>query len=154
MEKLSRLAQETSQKRRELGRNRLRPDRNPREPVAKAWQAPATLKQPGRRLWDSIMTEYAVEDAAGLTLLEQACQALDRAEALRLAIDRDGEVIMRDGSPRVHPAIKEETSCRGFALRALRELGVGLEPVKPVGRPAVDNNWGGAVERRRWDGED
>ena len=38
--------------------------------------------------------------SGGLEVLTQACQALDRAEALRSEIDRDGEVIR---SPWQHP---------------------------------------------------
>ena len=34
-----------------------------------------------------------LSDTGGLEMLAQACQALDRAEALRSEIDRDGEVI-------------------------------------------------------------
>ena len=41
-------------------------------------------------------------------MLCQACQALDRAEALRSEIDRDGEVTRIRGSIREHPALKHE----------------------------------------------
>jgi hypothetical protein len=59
----------------------------------------------GRKLWDDVMREYAIEDSGGLEMLAQACQALDRAEALREEIDRDGAVIRARGMAKDHPAL-------------------------------------------------
>ena len=39
------------------------------------------------------MSEYDISDSGGMEMLMQACTALDRAEALRVEIERDGEVI-------------------------------------------------------------
>ena len=49
-----------------------------------------TLGVHGRSLWDRVMTEYDIQDSGGLEMLLQACGALDRAEALRIEIERDG----------------------------------------------------------------
>ena len=48
------------------------------------------------------MAEYDIADSGGMEMLCQACQALDRAEALRTEIDSDGEVIRVRGSVREH----------------------------------------------------
>ena len=107
----------------------VQPGSNPAEP-------PRKLDDPGRNLWDRIMSEYDIADSGGLEVLAQACQALDRAEALRSEIDRDGEVIRVRGSIREHPALKHELASRSFVVRALARLNLNFEPVRPgAGRP-------------------
>ena len=56
-------------------------------------EPPIVLGERGRALWDSLRREFVIADAAGIELLAQAGAAADRAEALRAAIDRDGEVV-------------------------------------------------------------
>jgi hypothetical protein len=91
-----------------------------------------TLGKFGRNLWDRITSEYDVADAGGLELLTLACQALDRAEALRARIDRDGEIILRaDGGVRDHPGLKHELAARSFVARTLSRLGLDVEPLRP-----------------------
>jgi hypothetical protein len=107
-------------------------------------QPPRSLGQPGRNLWNSVMAEYDIQDSGGLELLAQACAGLDRAEALRTEIDRDGEVIRSRGVIRSHPAIKDELAARAFVVRALARLGLNFEPVRPsVGRPGHGSGWSG-----------
>jgi hypothetical protein len=82
------------------------------------------------------MSEYDIQDSGGLEMLTAACQALDRAEALREEIDRDGEVIRSRGLIRDHPALKHELANRAFVVRTLAKLGLNFEPVRPsAGRP-------------------
>lgn len=74
---------------------------------------------------------------AGIQILAQACSALDRAEGCRAAIDKDGEVV-RSGNGdllRGHPALSAEIAARSLVIKALKELGVSLQPVGPRGRP-------------------
>jgi hypothetical protein len=40
----------------------------------------------GLSLWTKVTTEYDMSDAAGAEMLTQACQALDRAELLRVQL--------------------------------------------------------------------
>jgi hypothetical protein len=54
---------------------------------------PSTLGDAGATLWRSIMAEYDISDAGGRAVLEQAAAAYDRAERLRVEIDRDGEIV-------------------------------------------------------------
>jgi len=54
---------------------------------------PRKLGQPGLGLWNSIQSEFRIEDCGGVELLMQACLAADRAEALAARIDEDGETI-------------------------------------------------------------
>jgi hypothetical protein len=104
-------------------------------------QPSRTLGKAGATLWSAVMTEYDLQDSGGLEMLLQACAALDRAENLRLEIDRDGEVIRTRGTVRDHPALKHELANRAFVVRALSRLGLNFETVKPVGRPPQPIGW-------------
>ena len=106
------------------------------------WPAPSrTLGNHGRSLWDRVMIDYEISDAGGLEMLLQACAALDRAENLRLEIDRDGEVIRMRGTVKDHPALKHELANRAFVVRTLARLGLNFEAVKSVGRPPQPTGW-------------
>ena len=69
-------------------------------------EPPRPLGHHGRELWDTIQSEFFLEDAAGIEILAQACAALDLAEALAAQIARDG---------------------------TLRSLGIADEPIRSVG---------------------
>jgi hypothetical protein len=97
---------------------------------------PRPLGPAGHGLWRAIQTEYNIQDQGGITMLLVGCQALDRAERLRVQIDADGEVIrLRNGSVRAHPAIRDELGCRAQVMRAIEKLGLNFEAVKAIGRP-------------------
>jgi hypothetical protein len=103
---------------------------------------PRKLGPHGTHLWNAIQREFAIADAAGIELLAQACQALDRAEGLAAAIAGDGEVIYsRTGVPRTHPACRDELGARAFCVKTLERLGVTLENVPATGRPGKSFGW-------------
>jgi hypothetical protein len=107
-------------------------------------QPPRKLGKPGRALWDRVMGEYDIRDTGGVEMLTLACQALDRAEALREEIDADGEVLRVRGTIKDHPALKHELAARAFVVRTLARMGLNYEAVRPsVGRPAGRLGWGG-----------
>src|SRR6516162_1033036 len=96
------------------------------------------LGDAGLSLWQSIQSEYRIDDAAGIELLMQACEAADRVARLAEGIDKDGEVIETENGPKAHPALKEQLSHRAFIVRTLRALGLNLEPVRATaGRPTA-----------------
>lgn len=95
----------------------------------------STLGEVGQRLWDQIQREYAIEDVASVEVLSHACVVVDRAAELAAGITHDGAVIQTPSGPRPHPAIKAELAARTFVLKALRELGLTQQSIKPVGRP-------------------
>ena len=97
---------------------------------------PRKLGKHGRSLWDAVMAEYRIDDRGGMELLVQACAAADRVEALAERINSDGEVIHTRTGPKAHPALRDELAGRAFIVRTLERLGLNLETVKPVGRPA------------------
>lgn len=96
---------------------------------------PAKLGEPGRKLWQTIMTEYDIRDAGGLEVLAQICATQDRVEALREAIDRDGETLVTRSGIRAHPGLRDELQGRALICRLLERLGVTVEAVRPVGHP-------------------
>jgi hypothetical protein len=44
-------------------------------------------------LWQAVTAEYQINDAGGVEMLTQACQAADRVEALAARITEDGEIV-------------------------------------------------------------
>jgi hypothetical protein len=83
-----------------------------------------------------VQREYDVSDVAGIEFLTLAGEALDRAQALSQAIERDGEVIRAAGGLKTHPAVREELANRAFVTRTLQRLGLNYEPVRAgPGRP-------------------
>jgi hypothetical protein len=111
-------------------------------PAATSSPPPRNLGPDGQSLWRRVMEEYEIEDCGGIEMLAQACQSLDRAEALRREIERDGEVLRVGGTVKDHPALKHELANRAFVVRTLARLGLNFEPVKPsVGRPGNSIGW-------------
>jgi hypothetical protein len=102
---------------------------------------PANLGPAGATLWRSIMAEYDIADAGGQALLEQAASAYDRAERLRIEIDRDGEVVRGRTGMREHPGLKIELASRSFVCRTLQRLGINLEAVRPVSGTRPKSMW-------------
>jgi hypothetical protein len=99
-------------------------------PTSSISKPPTNLGPAGVALWHSIMTEYDVSDAGGRALLEQAAMAYDRAERLRIEIDRDGEIIRGRTGMREPPGLRAELAARAFICRTLQRLGINLEAVR------------------------
>jgi hypothetical protein len=97
---------------------------------------PRKLGKHGMALWQSVNSEYAIEDCGGREMLALACASLDRAESCRELIDKDGEVIKSKAGWREHPSCKTELANRAFVVRTLARLGLDVEAVRGVGRPA------------------
>jgi len=106
------------------------------DPTSTIVPPPANLGLVGQKLWQSVLTDYDISDAGGLVLLEQIAFAYERAERLRVEIDRDGEIIIGRSGKREHPGLKGELAARSFVCRSLQRLGVNLEAVSRVGRPS------------------
>jgi hypothetical protein len=100
------------------------------EPGTNCPQPPRSLGEHGQKLWDRVLAEYDVSDVAGIELLGQACQAVDRAEALAAYVAADGEIVRTVNGIKAHPGIKEELSCRSFIVRTLQKLGLNYEPLR------------------------
>lgn len=88
---------------------------------------PADLGDPGAKYWRSVVEDFELDESA-LELLAHACRQLDRAEAARTALKRDGMTFVdRWGQPRCHPALAEERAAHLAFLRLRRELAIDTE---------------------------
>jgi hypothetical protein len=116
-------------------RNSLRVVGNDVNPGTIVVQPPRTLGKTGRSLWDRVTREYRITDAGGVEILCLAAEALDRAEALREAIARDGQFLMTRHGLKDHPGLKHETANRALVSRLLGRLGLEVEPLRGIGRP-------------------
>lgn len=97
---------------------------------------PTALGETGATLWHLIMSQYDISDPGGLTLLEQACCAADRAKECSDIIAVDGSVISTKHGPRDHPLLRHELAARSFVVRTIARLGLDVEPVRSgPGRP-------------------
>jgi len=97
----------------------------------------------GQQLWARVQAEYGISDIGGRELLTQCCEMLDRAEKLREAIERDGEILYTKAGPKLHPAVREETNLRVAISKGLERLGLNLEPARPHGGQSRAIGWTG-----------
>jgi glycine/D-amino acid oxidase-like deaminating enzyme len=106
---------------------------------------PRKLGQYGLALWKRILNDYNVDDTGARELLCLACESLDRASALRDAIDKEGEFIQtRYGGLKEHPGLKPELAARAFCAKMLCRLGLHVEPLRSTpGRPGSGLGWSG-----------
>lgn len=84
---------------------------------------PKHLKADARRMWQRLRAEYELDDSAALALLQAACEAYQRAQEARAAIDKAGAVVPdRFGQLKQHPSVTIERDSRGQMIAALRAL--------------------------------
>ena len=103
---------------------------------------PAGLTDAAKSWWKRIVAEFAVDDEAGLLLLEQALRAFDRMnEAAQLIATHGVATPDRWGQLRVTPACAVERDSRAAMLAALRELNLSVEPCgrSPAGLRGADD---------------
>ena len=98
-------------------------------------QPPRKLKERGKRFWKLVMVEFELSDSDQVVLVS-ACEMLDRAEAARKLIEKDGMTIKdRFGQTKPHPCVEVERQSHLAFVRIRRELGLDVEP--PDSRPAT-----------------
>jgi P27 family predicted phage terminase small subunit len=99
-------------------------------------EPPSHLSAEARKIWDELLSEYVIEDTAGLKILRVACEAFDRCQSARRLIDADGmTVIDKAGQTKSHPLLPIERDSRAAFLAGLKSLNLDYEPSKAVGRP-------------------
>jgi phage terminase small subunit len=103
-------------------------------------RAPQHLAAATKKWWNLVVGDYELE-AHHLRLLTLACSAWDRAEAARVALDKEGLTYAdRFGAPRLRPEVAVERDARLAFARLLRELALDVEPPsesRPPGRPGT-----------------
>jgi len=98
---------------------------------------PAHLSSESKKIWQEILNEYLIDDAAGLRILRVALEAFDRAQAARTAIDTAGMLLIdKFGQQKVNPLLACERDSRAAFLAGLKALNLDLEPLRDrAGRP-------------------
>ena len=100
---------------------------------------PRPLGEPGLNLWTRITGGYDISDAGGRELLLLACEATDRAVALRAIIDAEGMIVRTRTGLKGHPLLRHELANRALVSKLLVRLGLDMEasptPPREVGRP-------------------
>ncbi len=92
---------------------------------------PKHLTAEAKKFWRRVSSEYELTPDAEL-ILQVAAENWDRAQQARVEVSRDG--LTADG--RRHPAIDIEKQAYGLFLRAMRQLGLDIDPPRPgAGRP-------------------
>lgn len=101
------------------------------------YKTPPGLSAAAKEWWKKLATEYEIDDAAGLLLLETALQAFDRMHQARELITQHGAVTMdRFNQLRPNPATTIERDSRAAMLGALKALNLDIEPLHDgAGRP-------------------
>jgi len=100
---------------------------------------PSTLGKSGATLWRMIQSEYCISDSGGKAILLQICSACDNLCECDTIIARDGPMIASKTGPKEHPLLKQRLALRAFICRSVQRLGLSLEVIQPVGRPAGAN---------------
>ena len=104
-------------------------------PALEVGPTPAGLGPDGTALWNTVQSEYRIDDCGGRALLAQACHAADMVSRLRSQVDSDGLMLKMQSGWRAHPALRDELGFRSFIVSTLKKLGVTDEPVRQHGRP-------------------
>ena len=91
---------------------------------------PEGLSERSQKLWQEA-TARRCRSACRLELLTQALRALDRAEAARRIIGREGMTTrtVTTNAVHAHPALKVEQQARGQFLRSWKALGLSWDPL-------------------------
>jgi hypothetical protein len=116
----------------------------PTATVVTSPEPPSSLGEAGLALWRSIQAQYAIGDAGGLAILEQACGATDRVAEYAAIINEQGAVIVTKTGIREHPLVKHETAQRALVGRLISRLGLDIEVLRSTpGRPPTPFGWSG-----------
>jgi hypothetical protein len=83
---------------------------------------PGKLNVTGMGLWRAVTENYEFADPASTQILFQACASADRAEACRVIIDRDGEIVKTRNGPGANPLMRDELANRALCARLLSKL--------------------------------
>ena len=99
---------------------------------------PARLSEESGIWWSKILSEYEINDPAGLLILETSLRARDRMVQASVLIDQHGAVTLdRFEQLRANPAVTMERDARAAMLASLRALNLDYEQLNgSVGRPA------------------
>jgi P27 family predicted phage terminase small subunit len=100
---------------------------------------PSHLSAAAKSWFREIVTEYAINDRAGLLLLQQAAESWDRVVELRKIIAQDGACTKdRWGQLKAHPLLSAERDARAGFLACVKHLQLDVAAVPPEKRKRED----------------
>lgn len=105
----------------------------------KTTPTPDHLSAEAAQWWRSVVEAYTLEPHH-LKLLQLACEAFDRCQQARAAIDRDGIVTAAGDGVKAHPAVAIERDSRLAFARILREMDLDVEAPQDRRPPALRSN--------------
>jgi P27 family predicted phage terminase small subunit len=87
---------------------------------------PEHLSERSKALWARIVSERRVRSVGRPVLLQTALEALDRAEAARQAVEKEGmtKTTPATGAVHIHPLLKVERESRQLFARLWEQLGL------------------------------
>jgi P27 family predicted phage terminase small subunit len=98
-------------------------------------RAPGHLRPATKRWWLSVAQSWELEEHH-VRLLTLACEAWDRGQQAREAIEKDGLTTpTREGGVKLSPLVRIEADCRLAFARLLRELDLDVDPPAEAKRP-------------------
>lgn len=102
---------------------------------------PSHLSDESREWWDRLVQDY--DFASGeLRLLQSACEAWDRQQQARAALDEHGTTYTdRFDQPRARPEVGIERDCRLAFARLVRELNLDQATTEPGRPPRISNRY-------------
>lgn len=109
--------------------------------MKKAIRCPKHLSPEARIIWKEILSEYDIQDSAGLRILRISLESFDRSQECRKKIDEDGLIFYdKFNQKKSHPLLAIERDSRAAFLAGLKALNLDLEPLRDVpGRPRGDD---------------
>tara|TARA_B100000674_G_scaffold99902_1_gene72593 strand:- start:830 stop:1147 length:318 start_codon:yes stop_codon:yes gene_type:complete len=101
---------------------------------------PKHLKKPTREWFDSVMSQYDLEEHH-IRLLTLACEAWERAQEARTKLKKLGMVyIDRFSAPKARPEVAIERDASILFARLVRELDLDFESSADMRPPALKSN--------------
>lgn len=95
------------------------------------------LSKEALKIKNAILSEYDIQDEAGLAILQSAMEAYDLLQQSQKVVDAEGLTVSGDrGGIKAHPLLAVIRDSRGQFLMGLKHLNLDVEPLKSVGRPA------------------
>ena len=86
---------------------------------------------------ERLALEMAVHEESERRAMEGELAVLEAAWRDAEIIAAEGRVIRGKFGSREHPLLRHQLALRSFVVRAVRALGIALEPVKVPGRPGA-----------------
>lgn len=99
-------------------------------------RTPSGLREPGKRLWKSIVDEFDLDEHE-LSLLVETVRTVDVLELLDAQVRKDGPVVTSPQGQRAHPALveaRQQRICLARLLAVLRMPAGDADDLKAASR--------------------